>query len=78
MRATYDVGEAEDGEREEVERRGWELFVGARCRLACVVDDVEEVALESVLRSRCCMCGGGAEYIVFPGEGEVEFVVVRE
>lgn len=35
MRATYEVGEAEELEREEVLRRGTlaEAFVGIRCKL---------------------------------------------
>lgn len=50
MSATYDVGEPlEPLEREEVDRRGIEEFVGARERLDCVLlVYVEEVALDSV------------------------------
>jgi len=43
------VGEAvEPLEREEVERRGCEVVVGARWRPALAVEVVEVVALESV------------------------------
>jgi hypothetical protein len=51
------VGEAEELEREDVERRGgWEELVGARWRVGAV--DVEEVvALDNVRLSRfCCAC----------------------
>lgn len=57
MSATYDVGEAEAVLREEVDRRGALPapvileFVGALCRpVPAFVDDVEEVAFESVRR----------------------------
>jgi len=66
IKATYDVGDTEVVDREEVLRRGpLELLVGARCRPVFVaLEDVEEVAFDSVLRVCCCcpycVCWGGA------------------
>ena len=55
MRATYEVGEAEDVLREEVDRRGTlpafcPEFVGTRWRPVLVLVEEVEVALERVRR----------------------------
>ena len=58
------MGEAEELEREDVERRGAaEALVGTRCRPALlVVEELEEVAPDDVRWASwlyCCCCWGG-------------------
>lgn len=65
MSATYDVGETEELEREDVLRRGpLELLVGTRLRpVFAALEEVEDVAFDSVLREGgCpyCVCWVGA------------------